>query len=146
MGRSILEQMSKRKIWSWSSLFGSDLFSELVLVSERGVLEIGLKSWIEVADLGDAVSEAFTFTDRKECEVVVLGTFIEAGVLHIREESCKHVHTFSLDVVGIEWIGIKVCSHSLLSFRVDSKLRWCWISPTLRLLKVFCSKFSRGEE
>ena len=138
--------MHKRKIWSWSSLFGSDLFSKLILVSERGVLEIGLKSWIIVADLGDAVSEAFTFTDRKECEVVVLSTFIEAGVLHICEETCKHVHTFSLDVIGIERIGIEVCSSLLSFFRIDSKLRWKWSSLVLRLLKVFCSKFSSGEE
>ena len=80
--------MHERKIWSGSSLFDSDLFCEIILVSEGGVPEIGLKSWVVITDLSDAVSEAFTFTDRKECEVVVLSTFIEAGVLHISEESC----------------------------------------------------------
>ena len=138
--------MHKWKIWRWSSLFGSDLFGEIVLVSEWGVLEIGLKSWVEITGLSDAVSEAFTFTDRKECEVVVLSTFIEAGVLHICEESCKHVHTFSLDVICIERISIEMCS-SLMSFiLIQKKMGWKWCSLNLGFFKVFCSKFSCGEE
>ena len=138
--------MHKRKIWRWSSLFDSDLFGELILVSERGVLEIGLKSWVVITDLSDAVSEAFTFTDRKECEVVVLSTFIVAGVLHICEESCKHVHTFSLDVICIERISIEMCSSLIISLFRHKKIGWKWSSLRTGLLKVFSSKFSCGEE
>ena len=138
--------MHKRKIWRWSSLFDSDLFGELILVSEGGVLEIGLKSWVVITDLSDAVSEAFTFADRKECEVVVLSTFIVAGVLHICEESCKHVHTFSLDVICIERISIEMCSSLIISLFRHKKIGWKWSSLRTGLLKVFSSKFSCGEE
>ena len=122
------------------------LLHEARSLAGRGILEIGFKSWVVITDLSDAVSEAFTFTDRKECEVVVLSTFIVAGVLHICEESCKHVHTFSLDVICIERISIEMCSSLIISLFRHKKIGWKWSSLRTGLLKVFSSKFSCGEE
>ena len=94
----------------------TELLGQLLLVHETGLLGVSeglLQSGHEVADLGDAVTEALGLLDREESEIVVLLAHVEAYVLRVLNHRRHHGHALSHDILHVEGIVLDTRAHRL---------------------------------
>ena len=84
------------------------------MLSEGGVLEVADQRWVEVTELGQAVSEAFALGDRHERQIVVLSALLVASIMSLLVERCQEGAFLPGEVV--------LCQRVVLSFLNTKKL------------------------
>ena len=82
--------LSKTNIWLNNTLASSIVSQLLQFVSITSVIKSRIQTWPEVVDFTDAVTEALSFLDGEEGQVVFHRAGIEASLMHIFAPLCEY--------------------------------------------------------